>query len=605
MRPDTAVGLDNAGKAVGIRGLQLGELAVVDYFGNNRMLSRQAVEHVDIGGIARLGLAVRRKTEPVEKQLSELLGRIDVEFAAGKLVYLGAQRVDDLAETYSEAGQSAAVDEEAAVFHIRENAAKRQLYIAVQRAHALFVDERSGEAENIAYAGGVLLKGFKGLGAVQKTERALVIVNGRAYIAVEQSAGAANEIVSRFRGIEHICRQGGVEYKIAEGDAFAVKRAHEVLYSAARLAYPRSEEGFYKSLVRLAYETGPVRDQSKGSEGAVAAEEHRFGGAAGFKRLPGGDGGPFKLRGASRRRGRGGSGKGIGLNELAEAEPGKQRVKPVVVGRRDQSVRGRKIKWSGPVDLGESIGHAGALAPRLELLAHGSPDGRVVQIIIYRVQGDEASDELAGGFLTDAGDPRYGVGAVAHERLAVNEAAGRKTVFFDESCLVILDGLAASRFCRDQLDVGGRTDELKTVAVARDDEAEVAGGLACGRYGTDDIVRLIALELIARYVHGVKHVLEPGKLLCHLVGHALAVGLVAGIHFVPEGGRLEIKGNAERVGSVLGNELSEYVYKAVYGVGVQPVGSGKGANAVKGSVEDAVAVEDHYFHDAHRSLPIL
>src|SRR5262249_13699649 len=84
--------MDQARQSVAVRRLELGERAVLDDLGGQLVAEGELLEDVGVGRIARLGLLDRRQLELFEKHLGELLGRADVELAAGQRVDLARQR---------------------------------------------------------------------------------------------------------------------------------------------------------------------------------------------------------------------------------------------------------------------------------------------------------------------------------------------------------------------------------------------------------------------------------------------------------------------------------------------------------------------------------
>ena len=65
---------------------------------------------------------------------------------------------------------------------------------------------------------------------------------------------------------------------------------------------------------------------------------------------------------------------------------------------------------------------------------------------------------------------------------------------------------------------------------------------------------------------------------------------------MPEGGFPPVEGDAQGLGALLLQQPLEGGDEAVDGVGVQSVPGSQGPDAVKGAVDDAVAVDDHQFH---------
>ena len=89
-------------------------------------------------------------------------------------------------------------------------------------------------------------------------------------------------------------------------------------------------------------------------------------------------------------------------------------------------------------------------------------------------------------------------------------------------------------------------------------------------------------------------------MLGQLVGHPLATGLVLVVLQVAEGGGPQVKGDGDAVRLHLLPDAQKDVEKAVDGVGVAAVLGGQQLDAVKGPVDDAVAVDANEFHP---SLP--
>ena len=85
------LGVDRVGQGVDVGALEFGELAVFQQVGDDRVLGREAGEHLLVGGeLSGLGLlGLFDEFEFVEKNFAELLGRVEVELVAGDLVDVG------------------------------------------------------------------------------------------------------------------------------------------------------------------------------------------------------------------------------------------------------------------------------------------------------------------------------------------------------------------------------------------------------------------------------------------------------------------------------------------------------------------------------------
>ena len=94
MHAPVSVTAGDVGKRIDIGRLDLRELTVMDHGGGQLVNLGQLLENLCIGRIAALRFLPMRKFEHLEQDMPELLGRIDVELLARKLVYLRFQLVD-------------------------------------------------------------------------------------------------------------------------------------------------------------------------------------------------------------------------------------------------------------------------------------------------------------------------------------------------------------------------------------------------------------------------------------------------------------------------------------------------------------------------------
>mgnify|MGYP006874288986 CR=1 FL=1 len=147
-----------------------------------------------------------------------------------------------------------------------------------------------------------------------------------------------------------------------------------------------------------------------------------------------------------------------------------------------------------------------------------------------------------------------------------------------------------------QLHLGLVGDELQGVLVPRHHHALPVRCLTLAGNGAQQVVRLPSLQLVAGDVQGIQNLLEHRHLHAQLLRHGLAGGLVRLVRRVAEGGGVDIKGDAHRVGLLLLPQPQQRGEKAEHGVGIEPVPGGKGADAVIGPVDDAVAVNGHELH---------
>ena len=147
-----------------------------------------------------------------------------------------------------------------------------------------------------------------------------------------------------------------------------------------------------------------------------------------------------------------------------------------------------------------------------------------------------------------------------------------------------------------QLYPGVVGDELQAVLIAGDDDALPVRRLAPAADSADQVVGLVARQLVPGDGHGVQHVLHGLELHGQLLVHGLALGLVRRVRLVAERGLAAVKGDAQGVGLLLVHQPLHGGQKAKDGVGVQPLTGCQRPNTVVGAVDEAVAVQYHKFH---------
>ena len=76
----------------------------------------------------------------------------------------------------------------------------------------------------------------------------------------------------------------------------------------------------------------------------------------------------------------------------------------------------------------------------------------------------------------------------------------------------------------------------------------------------------------------------------------MAVGLIAVVFQMPEGGAVEVKGDADGLRLFLLLHLFQNIQKAVDGVGVQSIPGGQGSDSEIGPVDDTVSVQNQQLH---------
>ena len=286
----------------------------------------------------------------------------------------------------------------------------------------------------------------------------------------------------------------------------------------------------------------------------------------------------------------------VAVDKLLKFQPDKQVVKLFASGFPHQVFLRRKLNGRVPADGRQVVGQIGALLAVLQLFKELSLHVFRRQVLIDPVQSSEFFQQVSRRFGPDA---RYAgdiVGAVAHEGFQVDKAQGFQAVFLKEHRrrVVGCDGLAC--LGAHQLHRHVLIHQLQAVAVAGEDDALPALPAADVRHSADDVVGLPALTFVDGDIHGGKDLLHHGHLHGKLLGHPVAGRLVALVLQMAEGGAVEVKGNAQGVGLFLHRDLLQNIQEAEDGVGIQALPGGQRPHAVKGAVDDAVAIQYHQLH---------
>ncbi len=276
-------------------------------------------------------------------------------------------------------------------------------------------------------------------------------------------------------------------------------------------------------------------------------------------------------------------------------EPDKfQLLEELIQGRfivgPDDGIPGGKVDGRLRADGGKVIGQVGVLPVRLQLFPELRADGWVIQVGIDPIQAAKLVQQVLGGLGAHPGNARDVVRGVSHEGLQVNKLFGLEAVLLPEHLPGVQGGRGLAGLGDHQLHMDVLVDELQRIPVAGDNDALPVVLRADPAHGADDIVGLPALALVDGDVHGPEDVLHNGHLLAQLLGHGMAGGLIARVFQVAEGGGVEVKSHAHRLGLLLLLHPFQNVQKAVDGMGAQPLPGGQGLYAEKGTIDDAVAV---------------
>ena len=247
------------------------------------------------------------------------------------------------------------------------------------------------------------------------------------------------------------------------------------------------------------------------------------------------------------------------------------------------------------------IGHLCAVLALGQLFDHIGFGLDLGQRGIDRLYRLIALDQRHGRLFAHARHAGNVVRAVAHQRFEIDDMDRGKAVLLAERLRRHVPGGGLPHPGGDELDLGMVGDQLQAVLVAGDDDTVPARRLAFAGDRADEVVRLVTGELVARDVHRVEHLFEDRHLHGKLLGHALALGLVAVIFQMAEGRLAAVKGHAQRIRLLLVFKARHGGEKPVDRMGVEPLPRGQRADAIIGAVDDRIAVD---YHQLHGALPL-
>ena len=645
---DAPVGGDDLAQAVHVGGFQLGELAVVQNGLDDGVLAPQLLQHLGVGGVARLGLFHRRQPQLFKEDLAQLLGGVDVELLPRQRENGLLVPGDALGQGLAEGGEGFPVHQHPGQLHLGQHGAQGQLHLLVELGEVQFLQTLGQGLIKCVDEGAVAQKGAHGPadlggGAVPVLRIGIGVLSGGAGLlkGKEGVEGAGGQIllglgkflvvvgepqlfqvVAAVGGSQQVGGHLGVKADVPGFHALVQQLADQLLGAVDHLGDAGTKEGFqHLGIVFQAAgkEQGSVGLRGAGIEADTNGVQVGQGQHGHVVSLPpqgqqffrpgeavhhlAGAGALHQLVLLGRALPLGG-GEVVFVDEFGEFQLQKQLVEPVVV--HIPAHIGLRVKFQGGVaaDGGQVVGHAGHLLPLLELFDDtglgGGAGGHLrgghggVEVINGAVAPHQGHGRLFSHSL-DAWDV---VAGVSHEGLQVDDVDGVKAVLLPEHLGGHVPGGGAAHAGGHQLDGGGVGDQLEGVLVSRDDHRLPPGGGVLLGDGADEVVGLPAVHLVHGNVHGGKDIFQQGHLAGQLLGHPLSGGLVPLVGQMAEGGSLAVKGDAQGVGLPLIQQFIENVQKAKNGVGgLSRPGGEILAHPVKGPVDNGVAVQDHeLFH---------
>ena len=216
-------------------------------------------------------------------------------------------------------------------------------------------------------------------------------------------------------------------------------------------------------------------------------------------------------------------------------------------------------------DGAKGVAQLGHLAAFQQMFPLFGLDELIVDVLVHAFQRAKVLHKGQGGLFTNALHARNIIRSIAHQALHLNELSGLDAVFFLNGVHVHRHRLAASHDSGGKQHSGGVTDQLQAVPVSRSKEAVVLSGGAGSGQRAKNIIRFPAFGGDGAVAEVCQKFLEHRHLLGQLFGHAMAGGLVAIVHFVAEGGSLQVKGNSHLVGFALLEQGEQDIQKAIDG----------------------------------------
>ena len=213
-----------AGQLFHIGGLQLAQVAVDEHC-LGQLMKGELFKHLDIGGIACLGLAAMRQLELVKEYLSQLPGRIDIEFLAGKFIDLFFQFSQFCPEFLGQLLQKIGVHLDAGQFHLCQDRHQGCFQVCKKLPEILFFKlwpelfpQQAGAVHILA---GIVLGIFKG--DIDKSFRPLIALchlREGCHLQVQDFPAEVIQLEGAPAGIKQVGCYHGIPERPLEGDSF-------------------------------------------------------------------------------------------------------------------------------------------------------------------------------------------------------------------------------------------------------------------------------------------------------------------------------------------------------------------------------------------------
>ena len=211
------------------------------------------------------------------------------------------------------------------------------------------------------------------------------------------------------------------------------------------------------------------------------------------------------------------------------------------------------------------------------------------------VEGAELADQPGGRLLPHSGHAGDVVGRVALEGFVVDHLASHQAIAVGNLRGVVDDRVLHARAGGHQTRLVRH--QLQHVEIDRDDRRLEVVRLGLNDQRADDVVGLVALQLVMRDAQRPDNLADLRELVAQVVGHAGARRLVLGVLLVPERRPGQVESDRDVIGLEVGKSAQDNRTEAENAVDELPAGRRQWWQCIVSAVHEPEAVEQHQaFH---------
>jgi len=216
----------------------------------------------------------------------------------------------------------------------------------------------------------------------------------------------------------------------------------------------------------------------------------------------------------------------------------------------------------------------------------------LIRMLQHAVQRAVLGDELERRLFPDTWNAGNIVAGIAHEALHVRYLRRGEAIGIIYALRIQQQAFGDALACED--DFRFPAHQLQAVTVAREHIGVNAPLVGQARGGSQQIVRFVALQLADAHMHGLQHLSHQRQLGPQFLRHGLAGGLVAVVEGVAEGGSVHVHHHAQPIRAVFAQRLDQHAEKAMHGIGIGSVRSGKQRKGVKAPKNQTIPIHQQY-----------